>query len=50
MKKEYKTNYVAPETVPVQIELEQCIAQSELGTLNGFENNILFDESFTGII
>ena len=50
MKKEYKTNYVAPETVPVQIELEQCITQSGLGTLNEFENNILFDESFTSII
>lgn len=49
MEKEYKTDYVAPEVVPVQIELEQCIAQSTMGTLNEFENNILFDE-FTSIM
>lgn len=48
MKKLCKTDYVTPETVCVQIELEQCIAQS--GNLNAFENNILFDESFTSII
>ena len=42
MKQETKTNYVAPEVVLVQIELEQCIAQS--GTLNAFDNNIVVDE------
>ena len=42
MKQETKTNYVAPEVVPVQIELEQCIAQS--GTLNAFDNNSGVDE------
>lgn len=49
MKQETKTNYVAPEVALVQIELEQCIAQS--GTLNAFDNNVIVNEElFPGII
>jgi hypothetical protein len=44
MKTDKKTNYVEPQAVPMQLELEQCIAQS--ATLNAFEDNVLFNEIF----
>ena len=45
MKQGCKTNYEAPQTVPVKLELEQCIAQSSGSEVESMFPNVLIDES-----